>query len=104
MKTERKYALIRVAAGDYLLPSNDLKTLWRIRSYREYGDAYWVDVDGKEHVVKGIFWEASRYFDGPMAAVDDDDLLDRDRWQSYSDSHRTRQEAIDEALRREEKP
>ena len=32
---ERKYALIKILAGDYLLPGNDAHTLWRIRRYQE---------------------------------------------------------------------
>lgn len=43
---ERKYALIRLAKGDYLLMSNDAKRLWRISAYHEDGSAglvgrYW---------------------------------------------------------------
>lgn len=31
MPPERKYALIKIEAGDYLLPGNDGRTLWRVR-------------------------------------------------------------------------
>ena len=37
--TERKYQMTRISAGDYLLPSNDGKTLWRICAYEEDGSA-----------------------------------------------------------------
>lgn len=32
-EVERRYALTKIAPGDYLLPSNDGGTLWRIRRY-----------------------------------------------------------------------
>lgn len=33
--TERKYAMTRIATGDYLLPSNDARTIWRIERYTD---------------------------------------------------------------------
>jgi hypothetical protein len=35
MHVERKYVLTKVAPGDYLLPSNDGRTIWRIARYDE---------------------------------------------------------------------
>lgn len=32
---ERKYALTKVKPGDYLLPSNDAKMIWRIARYTD---------------------------------------------------------------------
>ena len=49
---ERKYALQRVKAGDYLLLSNDGRTLWRIARYTEDGSA--TTQDGRE--LRGEFW------------------------------------------------
>jgi hypothetical protein len=75
METERKYQMVRLGAGDWLLPSNDLTTLWRFRRYqdgpslglmdwsrdidvwavwttpmpasmRDYDELYWTDVAG----------------------------------------------------------
>ena len=31
----RKFALTKVAAGDYLLPSNDAQTVWRFQTYTD---------------------------------------------------------------------
>lgn len=35
MAAPRKYAMTRLAAGDYLLPSNDGRTLWRLERYED---------------------------------------------------------------------
>jgi len=35
MTTARKYVMTRIDKGDYLLPSNDGETLWRIRQYMD---------------------------------------------------------------------
>lgn len=98
--TARAYALIRVKAGCYLLPSNDGATLWRISSYTEHGDAAYELPGGGWRTITGTYWESSRM---PMPAphllggASDDEMLDwlwGDEWESYSFMHPTRQEAI----------
>jgi len=99
--SERRYALVRVGKGDYLLPSHDLQTLWRIRSYLEDGSAFWVDEKGAEHEIRGTFWSVHRYSGTPAQAADDDDLLDpdeSDRWSAWGYGFRTRQEAVADAI------
>ena len=81
---ERKYALTKVAAGDYLLPSNDAKTLWRIARYLDTHE------DHFKH-----FWGVYRWR-GDLDAVD---IEDWDRWEMVTGFLETRQDAIDEAMR-----
>jgi hypothetical protein len=56
--TERLYQMTRIYAGDYLLPSNDRLTLWRISRYYEDGS---LEQGGKPLV--GWFWRAARHRD-----------------------------------------
>jgi hypothetical protein len=98
---ERKYQMTRVRAGVYLLPSNDLQTLWRISSYTEHGDGEWAN----GRVIRGTFWETARHTTPlPKIAphlIGDDEALDflwGDQWESYSFVHPTRAEAIESAL------
>jgi hypothetical protein len=88
MKTERLYALTRIDKGDYLLPSNDGKTLWRIYSYPE--------LEGRA----GTSWGYAKYIDGGPERFtrSDDDLADWGYWETYADSFPSRQAAIDDAL------
>jgi hypothetical protein len=86
---ERKYVLRRIGKGDYLLPSNDGATLWRIRTYE----------DGPSH---GLDWPRDLTFwglwkwDAPIdttgrAKIDPDDP---DHWEYYDGTYKTRAEAI----------
>jgi hypothetical protein len=85
---ERTYALMRLKAGDYLLPANDGATIWRISQY---------DEDGSAGVV-GRRWMTSRYT-GPSATwVTRENIDDANRWECWTYLHRTRSEAIDSAL------
>lgn len=102
--TERTYAMIRVRAGLYLLPSNDAQTIFRLSSYEEHGDGQWQDDDGRWHEIRGTFWEVARM---PMTTMerltndpstDDDSILYSDEWESSCAGLRTRREAIEEAL------
>lgn len=102
--TERVYAMIRVRAGLWLLPSNDGQTIWRLSSYEEHGDAQWQGEDGRWHEIKGTFWEVARM---PMETMqklvddrftDDDAILYSEEWSSYSSCLPTRKAAIEEAL------
>ena len=97
--TARAYSLIRIRAGDYLLPSNDGATLWRIRRYED-GPSYGLDDWPRDR----LFWGAWRYVgrvawrDG-LTADQLDDLLDADAWDGpEGDYLTTRSAAIAAAL------
>lgn len=96
---KRKYVLSRIAAGDYIFLSNDAKTLWRVYRYEEDGSL----VDGDQPVT-GQFWAAAR-FDGTVAAAerlmkqDPDEFIGWTSWEHWASPLRTREEAIEEALR-----
>ena len=100
--TDRKYRMIRVGAGDYLLPSNDKVTLWRIYSYEEDGSAEYQDSRGKWRTVTGTFWATAKFARPftPDTLADDlpDDPTDWEHWETWDVGHRTRQSAIDAAL------
>lgn len=96
----RLYAMTRLRAGDYLLPSNDRETLWRINRYWEDGSL--VRSDGK--VIRGWFWRAARFVGTMQEAEalmrsDLDTFLDWIDWVETSSLLHTRAEAIGEALR-----
>lgn len=50
----RKYALTKLGAGDYLCPSNDGSTVWRFQTYHD-GHAFGLDVPYECRT----FWMAS---------------------------------------------
>jgi hypothetical protein len=90
--------MIRLGAGDYLLPSNDAKTLWRLATYGETGDAE--RPDGSK--VVGTFWGVWRW-DGGMpsieqlaASMEEDEWF---RWEFWAGPFSRRSDAIAEALR-----
>jgi hypothetical protein len=93
--TERTYALTKVRSGDWLLPSNDGEVVWRIRKYWEDGSAVrgtWPN----EKPIYGEFWWVCW---APMSEVEGRDPRSDDvRWRDWSSSHRTRGDAIEEAL------
>jgi hypothetical protein len=92
---ERIYPLVRITAGDYLLPSNDGRELWRIYRYHEDGSLE----DGDGSRIRGDFWGAARYrYGSPEQAVHDEDLTEWNCWDIWVTLLRTRQEAIEEAL------
>ena len=91
-RTERKYVMTKVGAGDYLLPSNDAKTIWRIMKYE----------DGPSHgIVEGMdrdemFWGIWRWTGRvPGDTLDPDDW---DLWEMYDGSCASRAEAVRVAL------
>jgi hypothetical protein len=99
MAVERKYQMVRVSAGDYMLMSNSGKSLWRFRRYHEYG---MVEYDDGTKLV-GDFWSCARYdYRGRSMPNGTDQMIDvihdPERWVTTADTLRTRQEAIDEAL------
>jgi len=94
---ERKYALIRLSKGDYLLPSNDGQTLWRIYTYGEDGSAEW----GNGKKIVGTFWGCAKY-NRPLPSIPDPppyDFIEWVDWEPWATTMATRQEAIREALR-----
>ena len=87
---DRRYRMMRIETGDYLLLSNDLQTLWRITVFED------------EEVTKGggyrnitVWGLSSRPYPKPF---DDVDLADWDGWHDYWYGHRTRKEAIHAAM------
>lgn len=94
MTAERKYALTRVKAGDYLLLSNDGKTVWRIATYHEDGSA--VTSDGR--TLAGRFWGTWKY-KGRVAAA----AIDPNEWndfEMYDCLFRSRRDAVDAVVDR----
>jgi hypothetical protein len=95
---ERRYSLTKLGPGDYLLPSNDGETLWRIATYTD-GPSFGLDDWPRDRT----FWGAWRY-DGRMRwreGVDDPEaLLDCNDWSGPVDTYlATRREAIAGALK-----
>lgn len=94
----RKYAMTRLAKGDYLLPSNDAKTLWRIYTYEEEGSLVHVMPDRSERAVVGTFWALAKR---PMPSMQDIDIdvAEWDGWEFWAGPLNSRRAAIDEAMR-----
>jgi len=90
---ERRYRMTRVGRGDYLLPSNDGKTLWRLRRYVEDGSATYDDGTP----VVGEFWATWKYR-GPLTGAYVDPFQ-WDDWEMWDSGLRLRRQAIDAALR-----
>lgn len=87
--TEQKFVLTRVATGDYLLPSNDAQTIWRIHRYVE-GPSTGLDWP-RDRQVWGIWkWrEVGTH-------IDPDDW---DAWEFWDGLFDKRSQAVDVALR-----
>ncbi len=92
----RTYALVKVAAGDWLLPSNDARTLWRLQRYED-GPSHGLDPE----VFPTDFeaWQLWRYKRPLAAALWREDVEDWDQWTLVATNLETRGEAIDEAMR-----
>src|SRR5579884_1881334 len=88
----RLYRMTRIEAGDYLLPSNDLQTLWRITAYDEDDPLEERDPP----VVRRIWGLSSRPYPKPGEHVDLAD--DFSGWEFISYGHRTRNDAVREAM------
>lgn len=89
--TERKYALTKIAAGDYLLPSNDASILWRIVTYTD-GPS-----NGLEIPRDRDFWALWKWR-GEIGIGAYVDTTDWDRWDFHEGWHETRAAAIEAAL------
>jgi hypothetical protein len=96
---ERKWVLTKVGPGDYLLPSNDAQTLWRLRSYED-GPSHGLDVNWSRD---RTFWELWRWKGRIDEHEEIAESLDEgrwsDRWEHVESSLASRREAIDAALR-----
>jgi hypothetical protein len=89
---ERKYTLHRIAKGDYLLPGNDGKTLWRIRKYED-GPSHGVDSMPRDRE----FWGVWKWI-GPDRQWN----LAEAHWNAWDlSNYDKREEAIQAALRAE---
>lgn len=91
-QAERKYALTKLAAGDYLLPSNDGTTLWRVRIYED-GPSHGMEIPADRD-----FWGIWKWAEAiePGSYVD---TKDWSRWEFFEGTHDTRKQAIDAALK-----
>lgn len=94
---ERKFVLTKVGVGDYLLPGNDGRTLWRLRTYED-GASF-----GLEHYDHDFTrWGLYRYVH-PLRSFDiqftKDELDEWDLWETVDTDFPTRRAAIAEALR-----
>ena len=90
--TTRVYVLTRLGSGDYLLPSNDGRTLWRISRY-----------DDPEFIGQPHGWQAHRIstHDFQQRTANGwgwQDPLDWEHWEYWGGGYRTRGEAVDEVL------
>lgn len=89
---KRKYALTKVKAQDYLLPSNDAKTIWRLTTYME-GPSSGVEHMERDETFWGVWkWTGREGLDG----FSPDDWA---HWEFHEGWHATRAEAINAALR-----
>lgn len=91
---QRKYALTKLAPGDWLLPSNDRKTLWRIATYID-GPSTGLDDMPRDKT----FWGVWKWIGRTELPRDEIDLEFGDSWSLLSEWHESRREAIDEAMR-----
>ena len=98
---ERKYVITKLREGDYLLPSNDAQTIWRLASHTEEGTGEYRDKRGKWRPVTGTWWSAyymraskfSALVDSPT--LTEDDILGWDEWETWAwGAYRTRAAAI----------
>lgn len=89
---QRKYALTKIKAGDYLLPSNDGKTIWRFAQYED-GPSH--GLDWPRDVVVWALW---RWRD-PVDLLGAVDTEDWEGWQEVANALGRRSDAIAEAMR-----
>lgn len=94
---ERKYQLIKIEAGDYLLPGNDGETLWRVVK-SEDGPSY--GLDPEQFPNDFTIWLTYRWEGRRPPGTEDDLMLGDGRWVDCASSE-TRAAAIQYALRSE---
>lgn len=77
---QRKYALTKIAAGDYLLPSNDAQTIWRITAYTD-GPSNGLEIP-KDRKFWGLWrWDSACY-------ASRSGVVDPDDWEQWGDGRR----------------
>lgn len=91
---DRKYTMTRLEAGDYLLPSNDGATIWRLSRYE----------DGPTHGIAEMkrdrmFWGVWRWDGIGPRPTSVEDLEDWSLWRHEAAHLESRDEAINEAMR-----
>jgi hypothetical protein len=89
-RTERKYVITKLRAGDYLLPSNDAQTIWRLQRYMDGPTAGIMDLPHDQW-----FWRLLRW----AGRLDDFvDVEDWDQWEECACMLGSRTEAVTTAL------
>jgi hypothetical protein len=89
---ERKYALSRIAAGDYVFPSNDGNTIWRVSRYTEGPSS------GLDHLPRDRdYWGLWKWHE-PVSTGGFIDTGSFERWDLVDSLYDTRAEAINAAL------
>lgn len=90
---ERKYALTKIAAGDYLLPSNDAQTIYRIQRYTDGPSFGLMDWPRDREL-----WSVARWTGevGPGCFVDTSP--ESERWEEVATCIATRREAVERAI------
>ena len=91
--TDRKYAMTKIAAGDYILPSNDAQTIWRIQRYTDGPSFGLVDWPRDRELWSVARWTGKT---GPGCFIDTS--LESTRWEEVGTSFSTRREAIEYAM------
>ena len=97
--TERTYAMTRLRAGSYLLPSNDRQTLWHIYSFED-GRSHGLDEPDR------TWWACARFrgtYEQAVHAVAEDveeygHIYRYDLWHETDSYMGTRRQAIRAAL------
>lgn len=97
---DRMWQMTRLGKGDYLLPSNDRSTLYRLRSYTEDGSATYGSTKRK---VLGTRWQVLRWNrafteDNLRHLPDDIEFGDGGWFWAPVSTVRTRKQAIEAAL------
>jgi len=88
----RRFALIRLKAGDWVCPSNDCTVLWRFRRYED-GSYHGLDVDYERR----DFWmvERASLAEAERALARDDEP----EWLTWDTMLPTRKAAIDSVFK-----
>jgi hypothetical protein len=96
--SERRWAMSRITAGDYLLRGNDDVSWWRVKRGMEVETD---DDGGRWHRVQ--VWEVWRWHEpfapDPTAYDMPDMIFDREHWSCVASWLLTRAEAIREVVR-----
>jgi hypothetical protein len=90
---ERKYTMTRIDSGDYLLPSNDGKTIWRIRRYDE-------EFIGRDSITIETrnYWGIWRWLGLTLTAFSGAEVDDWSQWDFCEGLHTRRKDAVNSAL------